>query len=61
MEYRIPAVRPLTFRYGLLWSRDIPTLQEGRFVKISAASLKAKAIHMIIHIITKETNYSTGV
>ena len=45
-------------RHGLLRSKDIVTLQEtGRFVKISAASLKESHPHDI-HITKEAPNYS---
>ncbi len=56
--YCIPADRRTSFRYGLLRSERHPTLQEtGRFVKISAASLKESHPHDI-HITKEAPNYS---
>ena len=52
-RYRIPVTRRSSFRMGYCGAQDIETLKEtGRFVKISAASLKESHPHDI-HI-TKE-------
>ena len=57
--YRIPDARRSSFRYGLLRSKRYPRpfRRTGRFVKISAASLKESHPHDI-HITKEAPNYS---